>query len=81
MKTLSVFYFSGTGNTRFVAEETGKRLEEKYEVKIYDIGEEKNCAESAFAADKFLFAFPVYGSSPPVPMRRFKLSQKISKYL
>ena len=46
MKTLSVFYFSGTGNTRFVAEETGKRLAEKYEVKIYDIGEEKNCAES-----------------------------------
>ena len=71
MKTLSVFYFSGTGNTRFVAEETGKRLAEKYEVKIYDIGEEKNCAESAFAADKLLFAFPVYGSSPPVPMRRF----------
>lgn len=67
MKKLSVLYFSGTGNTRYVAHYLSKKLSGEYNVSIADI-----CEKNAnIDADLILLAFPIYGSSPPIPMRNF----------
>lgn len=69
MKKLYAFYFSGTGNTRYVTERLCAALSEQYEPAIFDIAAGE--VRGMDAADVLLFAYPVYGSSPTRPMRQF----------
>lgn len=71
MKKLTAFYFSGTGNTRYVTEELCRRLSPGYQTQVLDISEPADQEAALSSAESVLLAFPIYGSSPPVPMRRF----------
>ena len=71
MKKLSAFYFTGTGNTRYVAVRLCKKLSSVYATSAYGISSEADFSSAIKSADCVMLAFPVYGSSPPVPMRRF----------
>lgn len=70
MKKLRAFYFSGTGNTLYVTRRLCEKLRPGFDTAVFDISSEDAAAELK-RADCILLAFPVYGSSPPVPMRRF----------
>ena len=67
MKKLAAYYFSGTGNTEYVVKKLCSELKSKYEVKVYDICKVDRVEES----DTYILAYPIYGSCPPIPMRRF----------
>ena len=69
MEKLSAFYFSGTGNTKYITEKLCTKLKEKYEIQIFDITETQKAPD--LSADMLLFAFPIYGSAPPKPMVNF----------
>lgn len=71
MKKLNAFYFSGTGNTRYVTKRLCEKLGRNFETEVFDITEKADFSEEIKKADMILLAFPIYGSSPPVPMRRF----------
>lgn len=71
MKTLNIFYFSGTGNTRYIAELLGEKLGWLYESSLYDITETANYSREITSADCIMLAYPIYGSAPPIPMRSF----------
>lgn len=71
MRKLTAFYFSGTGNTRYVTETLCKRLAGGFETNVLDISARRDLRGELEKADCILLAFPVYGSSPPVPMRQF----------
>ncbi len=71
MKKLRAFYFSGTGNTRFVTKYLISKLSCSYEVKDYDITCGKDFSDEITDADLILIAFPIYASAPPIPMRNF----------
>lgn len=74
MQTLSAFYFSGTGNTKYVTQTLCQKLAERYTARLYDVCDP--IGTEAFSADVFLFAFPIYGSCPPLPMTRFVHASK-----
>lgn len=46
MEKLSAFYFSGTGNTKYITEKLCTKLKEKYEIQIFDITETQKAARS-----------------------------------
>ena len=69
MEKLSAFYFSGTGNTKYITEKLCDKLKERYEIQIFDITAERKIPYHS--ADMLLFAFPIYGSAPPKPMVDF----------
>lgn len=71
VKDLAAFYFTGTGNTRYVTLALLKKLSCAYHVRAFELSECPDAAAELKRADTVLLAFPVYGSSPPVPMRRF----------
>lgn len=78
MEKLAAFYFSGTGNTLFIAGKLCEALSSKYSYEIFDIADaytNLDCAaklrQKAAEADVIMLAFPIYGSSPPIPMRAF----------
>lgn len=71
METLTAFYFSGTGNTRYLSEYLLKKLSSCYRGELISIEEKSDFAKKISSSDLLLFAFPVYGSSPPIPMRNF----------
>ena len=63
-----IFYFSGTGNSRWVAERLGELLEEAV-CSIADILAKKN----SFVAEENTIGivFPVYSWGPPAVVLRF----------
>lgn len=64
-----IFYFSGTGNSRWVAESLGKRLEDAVE-DITDVKIEKK--EYTLPEGEILgFVFPVYAWAPPTIVMDF----------
>ncbi len=70
MKKLAAYYFSGTGNTKYVTEKLCKLLAPEFCASITEIP----CIIDfgAFkSADVVLIAFPIYGSAPPIPVRQF----------
>lgn len=71
MKRLTAFYFSGTGNTRYITEYLLKKLGTEYECELCDVTRIGDAERLIRGADVLLFAFPIYGSAPPIPMRRF----------
>ena len=70
MEKLKAYYFTGTGNTRYVTEKLCGYLQDRYDTETFDVTK----TASVSSADLLLFAFPVYGSSPPKPMVRFVLN-------
>ncbi len=71
MKKFRAFYFSGTGNTKFVATYLVRKLSVFFDVDMFDITQKADFAAEISGADIVLVAFPIYGSSPPIPMRNF----------
>lgn len=71
MKKLCAFYFTGTGNTRYVVNCLCERLNVAYYTEVYDITENNDFAALLKSADVVMLAFPIYGSAPPEPMRKF----------
>ncbi len=69
---ISIFYFSGTGNTKWVAEKTSEKLNLKgFSVETHSI--EKINAEEIIPDDfeQIGIMFPVYSSTAPPPMVEF----------
>lgn len=64
-----IFYFSGTGNSGYVAKELGRHLDEKV-VKITDLSPECACFEGSSLG----FVFPVYSWGVPPLMNSYVLS-------
>ncbi len=69
---IAVFYFSGTGNTKFVVRKICGALDRLCVTEIYDItAENADFTQAMKESDLFLIAFPIYGGAPPIPMREF----------
>ncbi|HAS73527.1 MAG TPA: hypothetical protein DCS67_05225 [Clostridiales bacterium UBA8960] len=71
--TILAFYFSGTGNTKFVVESMVEAFS-KLDVQMEAISIESDQAmdvDKINAADYILFAYPVYGAMAPMIMWRF----------
>ena len=71
---ISIWYFSGTGNTWFAAEEIAAALRSRSaETEVYSI---EQCSDvqvesSLASADIIGFGYPVYGSDLPLIMKKF----------
>ncbi len=74
MKTIIIYYFSGTGNTKWAAEFlTECILQSGYRVECIAI-EKTNFAmvkRQLREADQVILGFPVYGSTAPLPVLNF----------
>ncbi|MCL2364927.1 MAG: EFR1 family ferrodoxin [Defluviitaleaceae bacterium] len=66
MKILTL-YFSGTGNTRYVAQS----FSQKMAAPCHSIEDAVNFAEAIAAADTVALCYPIYGSRAPFIMRQF----------
>lgn len=71
MKKLRAFYFSGTGNTRFAVKYLAEKLSVCYDTEICDICKKHQFKSKIEEADLVLLGYPIYASSPPIPMREF----------
>lgn len=69
----SIFYFSGTGNSRFVAEKFVYLLNNKYkhDFKAYSIEEKLDFITIIDSMPIIGFCYPIYGSSVPTIMKNF----------
>ena len=69
-----VFYFSGTGNTWWVADQIAKQLDARdinADTVSIDTVNPKKADWWIKAADLVFFGWPIYGSDLPAPMKRF----------
>lgn len=74
MKSIIIYYFSGTGNTWWIANELQQQLTaQKHQVKCYSIETltTENVLEHVKDADHIILGFPVYGSTAPKNMLNF----------
>lgn len=71
MRYLAAFYFSGTGNTRYVTDKLCDSLKGLFKIKKYDIAKIVDYSDALTNADVIMLAYPIYGSNPPIPMRNF----------
>lgn len=76
-----IFYFTGTGNSLWVAEALGKALKEPLvaianELKTYP----KELIHPLWAKEKILFVYPVHSWGPAVPMMQFISRLKLLGY-
>lgn len=69
METLTAFFFSGTGNTKYITSYLCKQLSKEWKCTLVPI--ERARTEALAQSDIVLFAFPIYGSTPPIPVRKF----------
>jgi NAD-dependent dihydropyrimidine dehydrogenase PreA subunit len=69
----SIFYFSGTGNTRWAVNELNNSINKlEHECKVYSIETEiTNLQEIINASDIIGFAFPIYGADMPSIVHNF----------
>lgn len=73
MKTVIIYYFSGTGNTKWAAERLADILQHYCRVECTAI-EKTNfsmVARQLRDADQVVLGFPVYGSTAPLPVLNF----------
>jgi NAD-dependent dihydropyrimidine dehydrogenase PreA subunit/flavodoxin len=70
---ITVFYFSGTGNTKWAVNEFKDIISEKgHECRIYSVDTEIiNLEEIINEADTIGFVFPIYGCNMPNIMKRY----------
>ena len=76
-----IFYFSGTGNSRWVANALGIALGEP----VVSIAEELKTGKKEFVCplredEKVLFVYPVHSWGPAVPVTRFISGLKLTGY-
>lgn len=76
-----IFYFSGTGNSRWVADTLGIALGEP----VVSIAEELKTGKKEFVCplredEKVLFVYPVHSWGPAVPVTRFISGLKLTGY-
>lgn len=74
MKQATLAYFSGTGNTRYVAHRLAHILAQRgYRSRVFSIDgmDPLEARQALDAADLPVFAYPVYGSDIPAPMKAF----------
>ena len=74
MKSIIIYYFSGTGNTWWVANKLQQQLRaKKHQVECYSIETltEEDVIEQVNAVEHIVLGFPVYGSTAPRPMLDF----------
>lgn len=64
-----IIYFSGTGNTRWAAEELSMATEEKL-IYIPDVKDDE-CEFTLAEGERIGFCFPVHGWRPPLLVRKF----------
>lgn len=72
-----IFYFSGTGNSRYAAERIGAMMDEK----VIDMAKSHKDERFTFEVkdqEKIGFVFPVYYYGPPVIVKEFMTKLKIS---
>lgn len=62
-----IFYFSGTGNTKYVA----NRLAEDLNCESHSIEDDFNFKSSIAEHDVIAVSYPIYGSAAPLIMREF----------
>lgn len=67
-----IVFFSGTGNSRFLAEQFAQRME----IKAYSIEEDLDFESLLGEEDTIAVCYPVYGSCVPRIMREFVLQYK-----
>ncbi|MEG1973078.1 MAG: EFR1 family ferrodoxin [Oscillospiraceae bacterium] len=65
-----IFYFSGTGNSKWVAEQIGMEINEEV-VNINDIAKEGTTAISFSQSDTVGIVFPIYAWAPPKIITEF----------
>ena len=72
MKKIALFCFSGTGNTRFVAERIARQLRRENECSLFSLEKHLDDASSIIAKAEILgLGYPIYGSSVPDIVRDF----------
>ncbi len=74
MKKIIIYYFSGTGNTWWAANELQKQLiKQEHQVECYSIERisNENIMEQIKYVDHIVLGFPVYGSTAPEIMLNF----------
>lgn len=74
MKSIIIYYFSGTGNTWWIANTLQQQLiEHGHQVKCYSIETltTEDVMKQVNAAEHIILGFPVYGSTAPRPMMDF----------
>lgn len=71
--TILTFYFSGTGNTKYVVQQMAKSFAaHEVQMELIDIEAfQETEIERIKAADYLMFAYPVYGAMAPMIMWRF----------
>lgn len=65
-------YFSGTGNTRYIAKEFSKKMQ----CKAYSIEEQEDFERLIKEHEIIAFSYPIYGSCVPIVMRDFVKKHK-----
>jgi len=74
VKTASIFYFSGTGNTWWAATELTKQLNSReLATTAYSVEQLTAARANDLIASSTLvgFGYPIYGSDLPIPMKKF----------
>lgn len=90
--TTEIYYFSGTGNSLYVARELQKRIPDSTLVPIaallnacskVKVGEDERDKKIETTADTIGFVFPCHGLTIPIPVKKFlrKLDLTASEYL
>lgn len=64
----AVFYFSGTGNTLWAANQLAEHLQN---CPVYSIEAPLDFTAIIDTLDQVVFAYPIYGSDLPLPMKQF----------
>lgn len=71
MKTVSILYFTGTGNSLYAAEYLGEQLVKyNYSVEVKNISDVESM-DTLKHRDILFFVYPIYGSTMPSQMRSF----------
>lgn len=68
MTKIAIFYFSGTGNTHWAANQLAERLQN---CPVYSIEAPLDFTAIIDTLDQVVFAYPIYGSDLPLPMKQF----------
>lgn len=72
MKKILLFYFSGTGNTKWVVQKMASHLTALgNKVVLASCEEEVNLGQEVYDAEVIGIAFPIYGSFAPILFQRF----------
>mgnify|MGYP000849557727 CR=1 FL=1 len=80
MTEVEIYYFSGTGNSLYVAKELQKRIPEANLIPIVSLLN-KDIIETS--GETVGFVFPIHGMTIPIPVKKFikKLDLRSTRYI